>query len=350
MGAGIQFTRDRIMPSISATRLCLLIIASLHVFWGGIREYHVNGHAQGTTYHITYYAPDSMFTQFQADSILDKLDSSLSNYKSYSLLSRFNTSAHGIVMDEHLKKVVKRSLSIWRDTGGESDITVAPLVQAWGFGPRKSTVLPGATAIKAILPCVGSAMLHLQGNKLVKDKPCVTIDVNGIAQGYSVDVIAGFLEKLGINNYLVELGGEIRVKGHKESPAELFTIGIERPGNDALEDAGDSKLLKPDHGGITTSGNYRKSYTSGKRVISHLIEPHTGYPIQNEMISVTVWAADAITADGYDNALMAMGLEKARHFMRQHPEMEAYFIYRMPNGAIADTATAGFNKMMIAPE
>jgi len=190
---------------MSATSLYLLLIASFQAFFGGLQEYHVNGYAQGTTYHITYYAPDSVFTQGQADSLLDKLDSSLSNYKSWSLLSRFNASAHSIVMDEHLEKVIKRSLDIWRDTYGESDITVAPLVQAWGFGPRRSAALPDAAAIKAILPCVGSAMLHLQGNKLVKDKPCVTIDVNGIAQGYSVDVIAGFLEKLGIDNYLVEL-------------------------------------------------------------------------------------------------------------------------------------------------
>jgi len=139
------------------------------------------------------------------------------------------------------------------------------------------------------------------------------------------------------------------VKGHKQSPGERFTIAIQQPGKDELEEADDSKLLKMDHGGITTSGNYRKFYTSGKRIISHLIEPHTGYPIQNEMISVTVWARDAITADGYDNALMAMGLEKALRFMRQHRDMEAYFIYRKANGAIADTATAGFNKMMIMP-
>ena len=337
------------MSPVNATSLCLLVIASVHALLGGMQEYHINGHAQGTTYHITYYARDSVFTQHQADSLLDKLDSSLSNYKPYSLLSRFNASAHGIVMDEHLQKVIKRSLDIWRDTHGESDITVAPLVQVWGFGPRPTTVVPGDAAIKAILPCVGSEKLHIQGNKLVKDKPCVTIDVNGIAQGYSVDVMAAFLEKRGIENYLVELGGEIRVKGHKQSSGDRFTIGIEGPGKDELEDAADRKFLKPDHGGITTSGNYRKFYTSGKRIISHLIEPHTGYPIQNEMISVTVWARDAITADGYDNALMAMGLEKALRFMRQRKGMEAYFIYRKPNGAIADTATAGFNKMITAP-
>jgi len=334
---------------MNARCLHLLIIACLPAFFGDIQEYHVNGHAQGTTYHITYYAPDSLFTKRQADSLLNKLDSSLSNYKPYSLLSRFNASAHAIEMDDHLQKVIKRSLDIWRDTGGESDITVAPLVQAWGFGPRTATALPDAAAIKAILPCVGSGKLHVQGNKLVKDKPCVTIDVNGIAQGYSVDVIAAFLEKLGIENYLVELGGEIRVKGHKQSPSDRFTIGIEGPGKNELEDAGDRKLLKLDHGGITTSGNYRKFYTSGKRIISHLIEPHTGYPIQNEMISVTVWARDAITADGYDNALMAMGLEKALRFMRRHNDMEAYFIYRKTDGAIGDTATAGFNKMVVAP-
>lgn len=324
----------------------LLIIAFLPALQGSLREYHVNGNAQGTTYHITYYAPDSVFTRQQADSLFDKLDSSLSGYKPWSLISRFNASADGIVMDEHLEKVVKRSLAIWQDTKGESDITVAPLVQAWGFGPRPATTVPGAAAIKEILPCVGSARLHLHGSRLVKDKPCVTIDVNGIAQGYSVDVVAGFLESRGISNYLVEVGGEIRVKGRKQPAGEQFTIGVERPDGDELDEPTVKKRLQVDQGGITTSGNYRKFYTSGKKIISHLIEPHTGFPIQNEMISVTVWAPDAITADGYDNALMAMGLQKALRFVQQHKHMEAYFIYRKADGSVADTATAGFSKMM----
>ena len=331
-----------------ATSLFLLI-AFLPALPGGLHEYHVNGNAQGTTYHITYYAADSLFTQRQADSLFVRLDSSLSGYKPWSLISRFNASANGIVIDEHLQKVIKRSFDIWHDTKGESDITVAPLVQAWGFGPRPSAAIPDAAAIKAILSCVGSAWLHLRGNTLVKDKPCITIDVNGIAQGYSVDVVAGFLENKGINNYLVEVGGEIRVKGRKQPAGEQFTIGVERPGKDELDEPTVQKLLKMDQGGITTSGNYRKFYTSGKKIISHLIEPHTGYPIQNEMISVTVWARDAMTADGYDNALMAMGLQKALRFMRQHKSMEAYFIYRKADGSVADTATAGFNKMMAAP-
>jgi thiamine biosynthesis lipoprotein len=324
----------------------LLIIAFLPALPGSLREYHVNGNAQGTTYHITYYASDSVFTRQQADSLFNKLDSSLSGYKPWSLISRFNASADGIMMDEHLEKVIKRSLSIWQDTKGESDITVAPLVQAWGFGPRPATAVPGAAAIKEILPCVGSTRLHLRGRTLVKDKPCVTIDVNGIAQGYSVDVVAGFLESRGINNYLVEVGGEIRVKGRKQPAGERFTIGVERPGSDELDEPTVKKRLRVDQGGVTTSGNYRKFYTSGKKIISHLIEPRTGFPIQNEMISVTIWAPDAITADGYDNALMAMGLQKALRFMQQHKGMEAYFIYRKADGSVADTATAGFNKMM----
>lgn len=316
---------------------------------GDWKEYHVNGNAQGTTYHITYYATRGLLTQRQADSLFDKLDSSLSGYKTYSLISRFNASAEGIVMDKHLEKVIKRSLDIWRDTNGESDITVAPLVQAWGFGPRPSTSLPDSAAVRSMLKCVGAGKLHLRGNKLVKDKPCVAIDVNGIAQGYSVDVVAGFLEGKGINNYLVEVGGEIRVKGYKRPSGEPFTIGIESPGGDELEEPAMKRFLSVNHGGITTSGNYRKFYTSGGKTISHLMEPHTGYPIQNEMISVTVYAPDATTADGYDNALMALGLQKALRFMRQHRNMEAYFIYKKAGGGVADTATAGFYKMMVRP-
>ncbi|MBS1567321.1 MAG: FAD:protein FMN transferase [Bacteroidetes bacterium] len=326
-------------------RYCLLM-AFLPALTGSRQEYHIEGHAQGTTYHITYFAADSLFTQRQADSIFAKLDSSLSGYKAYSLISRFNASSTGIDMDEHLQKVIRRSMDIWRDTRGESDITVAPLVQAWGFGPRPAAALPDSVTIKKILQCTGARLLHIQGNKLVKDKPCVTIDVNGIAQGYSVDVIAGFLERRGVHDYLAEVGGEIRVSGYKSSPGDLFTIGIEGPSEDRLEEPIVQKRLSIGQGAITTSGNYRKFYNSGNKIISHLIEPHTGYPIQNEMISVTVLARDAITADGYDNALMGMGLRKALLFMKRHPEMQAWFIYRKPDGTISDTATAGFRRRL----
>ena len=306
------------------------------------RPVFIDGHAQGTTYHIVYYAADSLVTKGQIDSILDKIDYSLSLYRPNSLINTFNSSPSGIRIDDHFIKVVKRSLEVYADTHGIFDITVKPLVQVWGFGVTPITQLPDSAQILDILKCVGSGLIHLRKDRLVKDKPCVSIDVNGIAQGYSVDVLADFLEGHMIRNYLVELGGEIRVKGRKLPGADKMRIGIETPANDDFEARPLQRIIAPDSGAITTSGNYRKSYLAGTKRISHLIDPKTGYSIDNELISVTVYAKDAITADGYDNALMGMGLKGAFSFLEQRKEMGAYFIYHRPDGSVADTSTKNF--------
>ncbi len=304
----------------------------------------ISGFAQGTTYHITYYAADSFITKKNIDSTLDKIDSSLSIYKSYSIISRFNRSTNGIDMDEHLSAVVRKSIEVSRETNGISDITVYPLVNAWGFGPEHVSGFPDSSKIKEMLKCVGAEKIHIKGNRLIKDLPCVKIDVNGIAQGYSVDVVANLLEKKNIGNYLVEIGGEIRIKGKKQ-PGEIpMQVGIEGPAMSNTSEPIIKKIIQPNDGAITTSGNYRKYYEKDGKHIAHLMDPKTGYPFQNEMISATVWAKDAITADGYDNALMGMGLEKAMLFLKKHKEMSAYFIFRKPDHSISDTATEDFYK------
>ncbi|MBI1341361.1 MAG: FAD:protein FMN transferase [Terrimonas sp.] len=308
--------------------------------------YSISGTAQGTTYHVHYYANDSLVKKSQLDSILDRIDSSLSVYKPYSLISRFNRSDKGITMDDHFWIVLKKSLQTYRDTRGLFDITVAPLVQAWGFGVKRTDTLPGNKQLDQIKTCVGSRYLKVKNNFLRKTKPCVTLDMNGIAQGYSVDVLAEFLERNGIHDYIAELGGEIRVKGRRQPSGEKFRVGIESPAEDEFENHSIQKIIMMDQGAITTSGSYRKYYESDGRKITHLINPITGYPIQNEMISVTVYAKDAITADAFDNALMLMGLKDALQFTEAKKELAAYFIYKKADGTIADTASSQFYKLM----
>ena len=185
------------------------------------KRFTISGVAQGTTYSIIYYAEDSIVSKAMIDQQLMNLDSSLSLYKPYSRINQFNNSASGIMIDKHLLQVVKESILTYKQTNGLFDITVQPLVQAWGFGVTKTKDIPDSVTIKNILPCVNTKLLQLKGNKLSKAKPCVKIDLNGIAQGYSVDVLAALLEKHGINNYIVELGGEIRVKGRKQPSGEM---------------------------------------------------------------------------------------------------------------------------------
>jgi len=313
---------------------------------GELKKYTITGFAQGTTYSITYYATDSIVIKRQVDSILDKIDSSLSLYKPYSIINQFNNSRTGRKIDNHFVNVIKKSILVYHETNGLFDVTVKPLVQAWGFGVTKTDSLPGKKEIEAIKKCVGTNRLLLEKNYLSKKDSCVQVDLNGIAQGYSVDVIADFIEKNGIKNYLVELGGEIRVKGRKQPSGEKMKIGIESPDEDEFRDHPMQKIISLENGAITTSGNYRKYYESDGKKITHIIDPKTGYPVQNELISVTVYAKDGMIADAYDNALMLMGLKKALQFIEKRKELAAYFIYKDKTGKIADTASSRFYKLM----
>ncbi len=306
----------------------------------------ITGSAQGTTYHITYYATDSSVTNFQIDSILNKIDSSLSIYKPYSLISQFNNSTDGVVADMHLMEVVNKGIETCISTKGIFDITVYPYTEAWGFGIKKIDSTPSAKTIQQLQACVGSKKLYWAGNKLAKKKSCVKLDPNGIAQGYSVDVIADFLSANGINNYLVEIGGEMRVKGRRQPDHVMMKIAIEVPGDDQWNISLAQRVITIEEGAITTSGNYRKFYESKGKKISHIIDARTGYPAQNELISVTVFAKDAITADAYDNALMVMGLKRAIEFVEKRKSIAAHFIYRKKDGNIADTASSRFYPLL----
>ena len=324
----------------------LLFISLNNISTQSFKKIELSGVAQGTTWHITYYAEDTIVTKNHVDSILSVIDSSLSIYKPYSRIVAFNKSKTGIIIDEHFRKVVEKSLDTYRQTNGLFDITVFPLVEAWGFGPRPFKKIPDSATIRSLLACVSTRYLQLKTDTLLKLKPCVKIDVNGIAQGYTVDVIADFFEKNGINNYIVEVGGELRIHGKKQPANESFKIGIEAPSDDAFESSPLKKILVIDSGAVTTSGTYRKYYESNGKKISHIMDPRTGYSVQNEMISVTVYAKDAITADAYDNSLMLMGVEKALQFVEERENIAAFFIYQLPNGTIADTASSRFYKLI----
>lgn len=321
-----------------------MLLLSGQVFaQANFKPVYIDGYAQGTTYHITYYAADSVVLSRDITRLLDGVDSSLSVYKPYSLISKFNDPlCKQILMDKHLSIVVRKSMELYRESDGLFDITVYPLTRAWGFGNTQVKSYPDAAAVKAMLACVGSDKLLIKGNYLVKKVPCVQIDVDGIAQGYSVDVVADYLAKKNIHNYLVEIGGEIRVNGRKQPENTAMQIGIEGPAKNAGDEPVLQRIIRMDSGGLTTSGNYRKYFKSGNKIMSHLMDPRTGYPLQNELIAVTVQAGNALTADGYDNLLMSMGLEKALQFLKLHKELAAYFIYHTANGAVVDIFSQNF--------
>lgn len=306
-----------------------------------LKKFSLSGYAQGTTYHITYYSLDNLVAREQVDSIFRSIDSSLSLYKPWSLVNRFNQSRRGLQVDNHLRAVVVKGMEAFRETKGVFDITIYPVTDIWGFGLSKVKDVPSSSLISAKMNCVGSHYLQWERNRLVKLKSCVAIDPNGIAQGYSCDLVAAFLETLGIQNYLVEIGGEMRVKGRRQD-GNPMRIAIETPGEDSWDISLNQKIIAPGEGAITSSGNYRKFRESGGKKISHILDARTGRPAVNELVSVTVFARDAITADAYDNALMAMGLQKALAFCESHPAIAAYFIYRKKDGTIAGIASQRF--------
>lgn len=301
----------------------------------------IRGFAQGTTYSITYYAQDTLFSDLQADSLFGVVDRSLSIYNDSSLISNFNKSARSVVPDEHLYTVVKRALEISDLTKGKFDITVKPLMDAWGFGKVEPDSLPGKEEINRILQCVGSDLLRLDSGRLEKLKPCVELDPNGIAQGYTVDLIAAHLSSLGIENFLVEVGGEIVVKGKKMPSGESLQIGIESPSDDLLNPFLITNSISLDSGAVTTSGSYRKFHEKDGKTITHIIDPETGHYLQSPIISVSVYAKDAITADGVDNALLLMSIQEAVKFVEDNG-LGAYFIYRDSNGKVYTKKTSRF--------
>lgn len=307
-------------------------------------RYTIKGKAQGTTYNIVYYGKDSVVTKKMIDEKLIQLDSSLSLYKDYSKVNQFNNSAEGILLDEHLLAVIKKSLAVYKDTEGLFDITVYPLVEAWGFGMTKTKNIPDSSAILSLRNCVSSELIELKGSYLYKKLPCVKIDLNGIAQGYSVDILADLLEKNNINDYVIELGGELRIKGKKQPTNEKMKIGIESPAENEFNQPLYNEIIELE-GAVTTSGSYRKFHESNGQRITHLINPKTGSPQSNELISVTVYAEDAITADAYDNALMLMGLDKALDFVEKRNDIAAYFIYKNSSGTISKKASSAFLKL-----
>ncbi|GHE44962.1 hypothetical protein GCM10017764_30280 [Sphingobacterium griseoflavum] len=243
-----------------------------------------------------------------------------------------------LVLDPHMERVVRRAKEVHKASDGLFDITVKPLVELWGFGAKRISKMPDQAAVDSVLQFVGMQKLRLRKNKLYKNDKRTAIDLNGIAQGYTVDVLAELLDKLGSSNYLVEVGGEIRTRGLKEQ-RKPFEIAIERPAG-----LGSSRfVLQLSDRSVTTSGNYRKTFDYLGKKIHHHIHPQDGYPLQNNVASVTVVASTAMDADAYDNVFMALSPEEAITFADQMKEIEVYIIYKQDN-EFKEAFSKGFSR------
>ncbi|MGL5958501.1 MAG: FAD:protein FMN transferase [Phocaeicola sp.] len=277
----------------------------------------------GTIYKITYQSDESL--KEEIENRLKEVDNSLSTFKKQSIITKVNQN-EPVELDTHFVQVYNIAQRIAAETDGAYDITVAPLVNAWGFGFKHSAGIEAAT-IDSLKQFVGYKKIKLSDGKIVKEDKRTLLDCSSIAKGYGVDQVAQLLESKGIKNFLVDIGGEVVAKG-KNPKMKLWRIGINKPIEDSLSINQELQtILEMSNIGMATSGNYRNFYYKDGKKYAHTINPLTGYPAENSLLSATVIAKDCTTADAYATAFMVMGIEKAEAFCKKHPELEVYFIY-----------------------
>ena len=298
----------------------------------------LQGRVFGTYYTISYFSPQPVNYQQQIEDLLEEFNQSLSYYQPNSLISRINRNETEQV-DDFFRVVFERGQQISEATGGAFDATVGPLVNAWGFGfQKKQQMTP--ERVDSLKQMIGYTRVRLQGNRIVKDDPRIQFDFNAIAKGYGSDVVGQFLETKGISAYMVEIGGDLIARGLKPDGSK-WRIGLEVPAATA-EDAQQWDYYVEMHDlAVATSGNYRKYYEENGVRLSHTIDPSTGYPVSHSLLSVSVFAPDAMSADAFATAFMVMGLEESVRFVEQNDQLEAYFIFSENGGAFGTYTTPG---------
>ena len=303
--------------------LAILIIGTIIILKKQAPFRTDEGFVFGTVYKITYQSEDNLKEEIETE--LKKVDYSLSPFNPNSVITRVNHNEKTEV-DSFFVHVFHLSKKISDETHGAFDITVAPLVNAWGFGFKKSTGVD-SLIVDSLRPMIGYQKIDLQNNRIIKKDPRIMLDCSAIAKGFGVDAVARLLERKGIKNYMVDIGGEVVVKGKNPSKG-LWRIGINKPIDDSLAVNQDLQtILEITDLGLATSGNYRNYYYKDGKKYAHTIDPRTGYPVQHNILSSTVIAKDCMTADALATAFMVMGLEEAEAFCKADTTIDAYFIY-----------------------
>ncbi len=306
-----------------------------------LRKVFLQGEVQGTYYHITYLHPTGKDYHKDIKDVLQGFDKNFSVFDSLSLISRINRNEENTILNNQFIELFTIAQEVSKNTHGAFDLTVSPLVKLWGFNNGKRITV-NQSMINRIMPQVGYQKVQLNGDKILKENPKTTLDANAIAQGYSCDLVANLLIKRGVQNYMVEIGGEVITKGNSPR-GDSWKIGINKPIEDStnlVSEIEDVVLLKDM--ALATSGNYRKFYYLNGKKFGHEIDPITGWPIHHNLLSVSVIAPTCIKADAYATAFMVLGVEKSIHILQKLTDIEAYFIYSDENGKNKTIYTRGF--------
>lgn len=320
--------------------LIFLIVGSVYVINRGTPYKSNSGKTFGTYYNIIYQSDKDMHDAIKAT--LARVDGSLSTFNKQSVISAINNN-RDITPDAMFTQVFTLAQEISGKTDGAFDITVAPLVNAWGFG-FKNGLPADSAAIDSLRRYVGYHTVALQNGKITKTHPQTMLDCSAIAKGYGCDAVARTLDEAGITNYMVEIGGEIVAKG-KNDKGKNWAVGINKPIDDATgQNNSLQEIIRISNMSMATSGNYRNFRYEGGRKVSHTVNPKSGYPVEHSLLSATVIAADCATADALATAFMVMGLEKAKAYCHGDASIEAFFIYSDADGNLLTAETDGFKR------
>lgn len=329
-----------------------VVVLLIFLFWGcqqGDRNHPYTlqeGYAFGTEYRIQYFGsiPD---LEHSIDSIIEAVNGSMSNYQEDSDISRLNAGDTTVAVDQMFREVFLLAKDIYHRTDGYFDPTVGNLVNAYGFGAQQTAVKLDSVHIDSLMQYVGFKDVQLKGDHIIRRNPQMYIDLNGIAKGYGVDRFGLFLEEKGIENYLVEIGGEIRARGTNLKSGRSWRLGIDDPrtGDEAKEIQGVVELKNKS---LATSGNYRKyrvDSLSGRRFV-HIVDPKSGYMKKQSLLSASVMAEDCATADAYATAFMAMDIQKSIALAKQLEGIDVFFIYDV-QGALKTYLSEGFQESRV---
>lgn len=312
--------------------LIILIVASIFIVRSSalVAYRQADGFIFGTMYSITYQSKADLSKDISLEML--RVDSALSMFNDQSYLSKINNNEEAS-LNSMFEEVFRIAMKVSEETDGAFDITVAPLVNAWGFGFTESGI-PSQETIDSLLLLTGYEKVRLEDGRIIKENDAIMLDCGAIAKGYGCDRVAKLLKEKGVDNFLVEIGGEIVAGGHN-SKGKRWKIGITKPVEDSLATSNEIQTaIEIGDEAVATSGNYRNFYYKDGRKYAHTIDPKSGKPVEHGVLSATVLARDCATADAYATAFMVMGLPKAREVLRKHPELKAYFICAAADGSL----------------
>ncbi|ASU22906.1 FAD:protein FMN transferase ApbE [Vibrio qinghaiensis] len=327
----------------------LVALASLFILAGcekSVEQVHLSGPTMGTTYNIKYLKaegiPSPETLQKEVDRLLEEVNDQMSTYRKDSELSRFNQyqGTEPFAVSSQTATVVKEALRLNGLTLGALDVTVGPLVNLWGFGPEaRPDVVPSDAELAERKANIGIEHLSATDTTLSKDLPNLYVDLSTIAKGWGVDVVADYIQAQGITNYMVEVGGEMRLKGVNREGVP-WRIAIEKP---TVDERTVQEIIEPGDMAIATSGDYRNYFEQDGVRYSHIINPITGKPIHNKVVSVTVLDASSMTADGLATGLMVLGETKGIEVAEQY-NIPVFMIVKTEQGfeEIASSAFKSF--------